>query len=116
MCRELVTKGAAFEKIAGASVPMTTDRLRGMLAFIYHVKRWDDTRRKVPPEKTQKSCFHRVYADFLNYVSFFGHTRATIVCEGKTDNVYLKCALRSRAIAEILVTDGVRRQRFELAI
>jgi hypothetical protein len=97
MCRELVTKGAAFEKVGGVSTPMNADRLRGMLAFIYHVKRWDDARRNVPVEETQKSCFHRVYADFLNYTSFFGQARPTIVCEGKTDNVYLKCALRSLA-------------------
>ncbi|HEX4411225.1 MAG TPA: hypothetical protein VH206_20835 [Xanthobacteraceae bacterium] len=95
--RELVTKGEAFEKIGSVSNPIGADRLRGMLAFIYHVKRWDDRRRKVPDEETQKSCFHRVYADFLNYASFFAQTRATIVCEGKTDNIYLKCALRSLA-------------------
>lgn len=38
-----------------------------------------------------------MYADLLNYVSFFGQQRVTIVCEGKTDNVYIRCALRSLA-------------------
>ncbi len=98
MCRELVTKAVVFEKIGSVSAPMSADGLRGMLAFIYHVKRWDDARRNVPVEETQKSCFHRLYADFLNYTSFFGQTRPTIVCEGKTDNVYLRCALRSLAV------------------
>jgi retron-type reverse transcriptase len=98
MCWQLVTTGAAFEMTAGASVPMDRNKLRGMLAFIYHVKKWDDARRKVEVDETEKSCFHRVYADFLNYISFYGQTRPTIVCEGKTDNVYMTCALRSLAI------------------
>ncbi len=97
MCWQLVTKGTAFEKVGGTSVAMDLNKLRGRLAFIYQIKRWDDARRKVPAEETEKSCFHRVYADFLNYVSFFGQTQPTIVCEGKTDNIYIRCALRSLA-------------------
>jgi RNA-directed DNA polymerase len=97
MCWQLITKGAAFKKVNGVSVAMGASELRGMLAFVYHIKRWDNTRQNVPTENTEKSAFHRVYADFLNYVSFFGQQRVTIVCEGKTDNVYLRCALRSLA-------------------
>jgi RNA-directed DNA polymerase len=97
MCWQLITEGAAFENANGVSVPMDTQKLRGMLAFMYHVKRWDDARRKVPIEETEERGFHRVYADFLNYLSFFGQTRPTIVCEGKTDNIYVGCALRSLA-------------------
>jgi len=97
MCWQLVTKGAAFEKVGGTSVAMDLNKLRGRLAFIYQIKGWDDARRKIPAEETEKSCFHRVYADFLNYVSFFGQTQPTIVCEGKTDNIYIRCALRSLA-------------------
>jgi hypothetical protein len=96
-CWQLFTKGAAFEKLGGASVAMDASKLRGTLAFIYHVKRWDDERAKVPIKEIEERCYHRVYADLLNYLSFFGQTRPTIVCEGKTDNVYIKCALRSLA-------------------
>lgn len=97
MCWQLVTKGAAYEKVNGSAVAMDLDKLRGMLAFIYHIKRWDDARRGRPPAETENSCYQRVYADFLNYTSFHGLTQPTIVCEGKTDNVYLRCALRSLA-------------------
>jgi RNA-directed DNA polymerase len=97
MCWQLITKGAAFKKVNGASVAIGASELRGMLAFIYHIKRWDDTRRNLPVEETEQSAFHRVYADLLNYLSFFGQQRPTIVCEGKTDNVYIRCALRSLA-------------------
>jgi hypothetical protein len=96
-CWQLITKGAAFEKVNGTATVMDVNKLRGMFAFIYHVKRWDDARQNVPVEETEKRCFHRVYADLLNYLSFFGQAQPTIVCEGKTDNVYIKCALRSLA-------------------
>jgi RNA-directed DNA polymerase len=65
MCWQLVTTGVAFEKAGGVSVPMDRNKLRGMLAFIYHVKTWDNARRKVSVEETEKSCFHRVCADFF---------------------------------------------------
>ncbi len=97
MCWQLITMGAAFEKVNGAPAVIDVNKLRGMFAFIYHVKRWDDTRRNVPIEETENCCFHRVYADLLNYLSFFGQAQPTILCEGKTDNVYIKCALRSLA-------------------
>jgi hypothetical protein len=98
MCWRLFTKGSAFEAGGTSSTAMDTDKLRSKLAFIYHVKRWDDARRGVQVEETERRGFHRLYADLLNYLSFFGSARPTIVCEGKTDNVYLRCALRSLAV------------------
>jgi RNA-directed DNA polymerase len=97
MCWQLVTKGSGYLKVDGVSTPIDTKKIRGMLAFIYHVKRWDDDRRKVPSEEIERRAYYRVYADFLNYVSFFGQPHTTLVCEGKTDNVYIRCALRALA-------------------
>ncbi|MFZ5691490.1 MAG: retron Ec67 family RNA-directed DNA polymerase/endonuclease [Pseudomonadota bacterium] len=97
MCWELITKGAAFEVVNGVSTPVKEEKLRSMLAFIYHVKRWEDERQGKSADDIKKSGFHRLYADFLNYIWFFGQTRTTIVCEGKTDNVYIRCAIRSLA-------------------
>jgi RNA-directed DNA polymerase len=97
MCWQLMTKGTAFKKVNGVPVAMDASKLRGMLAFIYHVKRWDSVRRLESPEEIEQRNFHRVYADFLNYLSFFGQAKPAIVCEGKTDNVYIRCALRSLA-------------------
>jgi RNA-directed DNA polymerase len=56
MCRELVTTGAAFERIGESVRAMENDRLRGKLAFIYHIKRWDDARRGVAIEETRKAA------------------------------------------------------------
>lgn len=97
MCWQLMKEGKAFTKVDGVSVPLGAKSVRGMLAFIYHVKRWDDERKEVPAAEIEKRAYFRVYADFLNYMWFFGQSRPTIVCEGKTDNVYIKCALRSLA-------------------
>ncbi|BCA00451.1 retron Ec67 family RNA-directed DNA polymerase/endonuclease [Bradyrhizobium diazoefficiens] len=97
MCWHLMTKGSAHLKVGSIPVPVDAKKVRGMLAFIYHVKRWDDDRTKVPKEEIEKRAYYRVYADFLNYISFFGQPHMTIVCEGKTDNVYLRCAVRSLA-------------------
>jgi hypothetical protein len=100
MCWNLITEGAAFERAGNDIVPVDRKKLGGMLAFIYHIKQWDINRRiqqwdaerqKRYIKETEKRGFNRVYADFLNYVSFFGQEQPTIVCEGKTDNVYRNC-------------------------
>lgn len=37
----------------------------------------------------------KVHRDFLFYKSFYANPMPMIICEGKTDNVYLRCAIRS---------------------
>jgi retron-type reverse transcriptase len=83
MCWQLITNGAAFEHAGGVPVPMDRNKLRGMLAFIYHVKQWDDARRKVEVKEAEKSCYYRVYADFLNYVSFYGQSGLQLYAKEK---------------------------------
>ncbi|MBB4378460.1 retron Ec67 family RNA-directed DNA polymerase/endonuclease [Bradyrhizobium sp. SBR1B] len=97
ICWHLMKEGKAFKKIDGDSKPLSLKSVRGMMAFVYHVKRWDDERKQVSVAEIEKRAYFRLYADFLHYMWFFGQTRPTIVCEGKTDNVYIKCALRSLA-------------------
>ncbi|MBR1033279.1 reverse transcriptase domain-containing protein [Bradyrhizobium liaoningense] len=97
ICWQLMKEGKAFTKVNGDSVPLKLKSVRGMIAFIYHVKRWDDERKQVPIDEIEKRAYFRLYAEFLNYMWFFGQSRPTIVCEGKTDNIYIKCAIRSLA-------------------
>lgn len=40
--------------------------------------------------------FSEIYKDFLFYKYFFSIDKPTVICEGETDNIYLKHALRSR--------------------
>lgn len=77
-------------------VPELTDKLaplEGMLNHIHYVKnladhRDEDTRKKQP------TGARRLYQDFLFYKSFVALKRPLLICEGKTDNIYLRHAMR----------------------
>ncbi len=67
--------------------------LEGILGHIHHVKDTIDERDE--PEKRKNSmAARRLYARFLKYRYFVRLDRPLIVCEGKTDNIYLKYAIR----------------------
>lgn len=75
-----------------------TGQLLGMLAHIDWVDQFNanicNQNDRVPPfTKGRTQLFRRVlYFDY-----FYAPTMPIIVCEGKTDNVYLRCAIKSRA-------------------
>ena len=66
--------------------------IEGMLSHIHHVKDSIDD-----PEEKEKggkpTAAHKLYARFLKYKYFVRLERPLIVCEGKTDNIYLKSAI-----------------------
>jgi len=68
-------------------------QLEGKLSYIYQVKRSHD---KQPTQEKKKptSSIMRLYSKLLFYKHFFALDCPLIICEGKTDIVYLKCALR----------------------
>ncbi len=76
-----------YEKIIGNMA-----QLEGVLNFIYHVKDEHDKRDRYEKVK-HRSAMVELYRKFLFYKYFFSVDRPLIVCEGKTDSVYLKCAL-----------------------
>jgi hypothetical protein len=41
------------------------------------------------------SALERLHGDFLFYKNFYASPAPTIICEGKTDNIYLTCAIKS---------------------
>nr|WP_321454614.1 retron Ec67 family RNA-directed DNA polymerase/endonuclease [uncultured Cohaesibacter sp.] len=41
-------------------------------------------------------AFYRRYSDFLHFRNFFFNEKPIILCEGVTDNIYLKCAIKSK--------------------
>lgn len=77
--------------------PGTLDQLHGMLGFIDQI----DILYKKDPLSAGKhvrlSSKESVYRRFLMFKEFYSATRPTIICEGKTDNVYLVHAIRSLA-------------------
>jgi hypothetical protein len=78
-------------------VPGTLDQLHGMLGFINQI----DLQYKKDALSTgthvRLSSKESVYRRFLMFKEFYSASRPTIICEGKTDNVYLVHAIRSLA-------------------
>jgi len=69
------------------------NQIGGMLAHIYQVKEHADLREaKVKREKP--TAARSLYSQFLFYKNFVALNRPVIVPEGKTDSIYLRCAIR----------------------
>ena len=83
----------------------TLNELHGRLGFIdsidlYNRKDADPQLKPAPLSKKE-----RMYRQFLIYKDFYTTDRPVIVCEGKTDIVYLKYAIRSLATHFPLLTE-----------
>lgn len=68
--------------------------LAGILSHIHHIKDTVDDRDELAKRKASTAA-RTLYARFLKYSYFVRLERPLIVCEGKTDNIYLKYAIRS---------------------
>jgi RNA-directed DNA polymerase len=67
--------------------------LEGVINFIYTIKSLTD-RRDSTEKKGDPTGSTRLYRNLLNFRHFITLEKPLIVCEGKTDNVYLNCAIR----------------------
>lgn len=93
---EIVATPAAPGKVA--KVPGDLARLHGMLGFIDGVDVYN--RRLTPRLKgTSLSTKELMYRRFLFYKDFYATNQPLLVCEGKTDTVYITHAIRSLAAA-----------------
>jgi hypothetical protein len=79
-------------KLLKTLIPGSVSQLRGILSFIDHVKKSNWNRDNKRPQK--RVGFEKTYRDFLFYAEFYAANAPLIICEGKTDNIYLKCAIR----------------------
>lgn len=104
MCHTLFETGAYYHPATaqgdeGAVEGAKPERIRslwsleGMLSHIHHVKNTIDERDE-PDKRRSPTAARRLYARFLKYRYFVRLERPIIVCEGKTDNIYLKYAIR----------------------
>jgi len=94
--------------------------LAGKLAHEFHIKskEYVDSNGKPWPlsrfkdKKISVPAFYRRYSDFLYFRSFFFNTKPTILCEGKTDNIYLKYALKSKyaCVPSLAVTSPTKKK------
>lgn len=95
--------------------PGTLDQLHGMLGFIDQI----DLQYKKDALSTGKqvrlSSKESVYRRFLMFKEFYSASKPTIICEGKTDNVYLVHAFRSLAAKFPLLASIDAEGRIKLA-
>jgi RNA-directed DNA polymerase len=99
MTRQLVTGNKPFVTVAGKQIEVSRDQPRGMLNFVYFIKSSDNKRIGFTVAKGEDNTpnFHIIYMQFLDYLWFYGIDEPTIICEGKTDSIYLKAAIKARA-------------------
>lgn len=73
--------------------------LEGMLSYLYMINdfKMDKLSRngKIRKEDIKRTSLEDLHGDFLFYKNFYANKKITILCEGKTDNVYLSCAIKS---------------------
>ncbi len=110
-CHLLFKSGSFIEIIDGEPKRGNINQLEGRLNFIDQVDYYNRLRQKPPlnPEYEPSKHGHntrellsgreRTFSRFLYYRSFYGNEKATIICEGKTDNIYLKSAINRLAAA-----------------
>ena len=108
-CHSLFRTGSFTKKMAGGEIDGNINELEGQLNFIDHVDRYNRMRQKPPLNPTyalkrdhQKYLKHtkyllhgreKTFSLFLYYRLFYGNDKPTFLCEGKTDNIYLKSAI-----------------------
>jgi len=92
MCHKLFNVGE-FYIDDHAEVVGTISQLEGMLSFIYQVKRPHES-SKDGNRKFNPTAITELYRKFLLYKYFYSLEKPLILCEGKTDVIYLKCALK----------------------
>lgn len=86
-----------------SKVSGSTKQLHGMLGFIDQVDMYNrktTTEKLATKDANSKSSLmtkEAMYRSFLLFKEFFSATTPTLICEGKTDNVYLLHAIRSLA-------------------
>jgi 5S rRNA maturation endonuclease (ribonuclease M5)/predicted DNA binding protein len=71
----------------------TINQLDGILSFIYHVKK-EHYPKNFNKERNKPTAISVLYRQFLFYKHFFYLELPLIICEGKTDIILLRCALK----------------------
>ena len=106
MCHRLFETGEYHRPVGAKSVQSqpncqaakiepikTLSPLEGILSHIHHVKDTVDDRDE-QEKKENATAARKLYARFLKYQYFVRLERPLIVCEGKTDGIYLRHAIR----------------------
>lgn len=126
-CNVLFKTGKFSSISNGIEVEGNINELAGQLNFIDQVDHYNRMRQKAPftPEYSPRvigkntkvilSGREVTFSRFLFYRLFYGNNKPTILCEGKTDNVYLKSAI-SELIADYPTLAKIEDKKYELQL
>lgn len=104
-CHLLFQTGAFIKKTVNGDVEGNINELNGQLNFVDQVDRFNRSREKSPLNPIYQLQNHgqnttpllsgreKTFSRFLFYRIFYANTKPTILCEGKTDNIYLKSTI-----------------------
>jgi hypothetical protein len=121
MCRALYQRGEYHYPLPnigvlpGSSPTMikSLEPLAGMLSHAYHVKRQSG---RFPDENKEDVVYGQAdHKRFWFYRSFVAATRPLILCEGVTDNIYLRNAIR-RLVASYPQLGSATPEGFKLGV
>lgn len=108
-CNSLFHTGTFTKKVADIEVGGNINELEGQLNFIDQIDLYNRLRQKLKPNPAYSLSNHgyktsillsgreKTFSKFLYYCLFYGNTEPTMLCEGKTDNVYLRSAINKLA-------------------
>ncbi len=103
MCHHLFMDGECFLMANGVKQPLARNKLRGRLAYIYQVRGRGPAGKPSSEDVEEKSKGGKLWASsklfekFADYVDLYGNERPVLLCEGVTDNIYIKSALQALA-------------------
>ncbi|WP_374834451.1 retron Ec67 family RNA-directed DNA polymerase/endonuclease [Paenochrobactrum pullorum] len=103
MCHHLFMDGDCYIKVNGVKQRLSRKKLRGRLAYIYQV-RGRGPAGKMSPEGSEEKpkngnlwASSKLFEKFADYVDLYGNKRPVLLCEGVTDNIYIKSAIQALA-------------------
>jgi RNA-directed DNA polymerase len=126
-CSSVFRTGRFTSEVNGVEVEGNLNELEGQLSFIDQIDHYNRIRQKPPltseyqlknigKNTTQLlSGREKTFSRFLFYRLFYGNVKPTILCEGKTDNVYLKSAI-SELVAHYPKLANVKDTEYELLV
>jgi RNA-directed DNA polymerase len=87
-CHHLFLNGFCYSDKDNKAI--SDDALEGTMSFVYHIRSL-----KIVDWQREQQSFYKLYRQFLDYRAFHGLIRPRIICEGRTDNIYLRSAIKA---------------------
>jgi len=103
MCNSLFRTGTYHRRVPitpppeggpGYEMSDSLNQLEGILSYIHHIKLQSEATKARKPSSKFDVPGRELYKQFLFYKYFVALSQPIIICEGRTDNIYMKYALR----------------------